>query len=55
VVFEDFNNQKTNSTKMYDLANLPDGNYIIELVSGKERATRPIQLFTQTTRFASAN
>jgi flagellar hook assembly protein FlgD len=42
-------------TKVFDLSNLPDGNYYFEVVTGKEKMVKPFQISTQVNRKASAN
>jgi hypothetical protein len=40
-------------SKIYDLSNLPDGHYQFEVISGKEKHSKPFQISTETTRTVS--
>ena len=42
-------------SKVYDLSNLPDGNYYFEVVTGNEKMNKPFQISTNVKRTAIAN
>ena len=46
--------KKDSFSKVFDLSNLPDGNYYFEVITGSEKMTKPFQISTNVNRTASA-
>ena len=46
--------KKDSFSKVFDLSNLPDGNYYFEVITGSEKMTKPFQISTNVNRTATA-
>ena len=46
--------KKDSFSKVFDLSNLPDGNYYFEVITGNEKMTKPFQISTNVNRTATA-
>lgn len=52
VFHSEFATKVENFSKVYDLSNLPDGDYFFEVVTGSEKMIKPFKISTQINRTA---
>ena len=52
ILFSQITTDETTFTKIFDLSNLPDGEYVFEVINGNEKTSKPFEISTETKRIA---
>ncbi len=52
IIYSQMTSDETTFTKVFDLSNLPDGEYAFEVINGNEKISKPFEISTKTKRTA---